>query len=882
VVGWIFVVLVVINGEGVSQSLPLKLKIQLEEEKKYNGLPEVLHLGIEGDVTCLSKSVAGDRIRIKYAIGDLASIMIKNSDIHLIAENPCIKRIFWDGTQGIPLTDIMKSHNQIYQLYSPPLNSEDWSGKGVIIGFIDTGIDINHPDFKDGNGKTRILYLWDQRAPYDPVRTPQPYGYGQEWSKNDIDNGICPHQDTIAYGHGTNVAGAASSNGRAAGYFSGVAPNSYIIMVATNFGAMDWVMTVADGIHYIFNKAEQLGMPCVINLSVGTYSGARDSLELPTIIIDSLISQRNGRAVVCAAGNGGQFPPFHIAPVLNGDTQWVWFDMNPFLELWGDTQDIKNLEFAIGADDTLNMQFKGYSKFLSYTSMLGPSIYDTLISTDGETVAIINWWATIERSRAHIQLYIPQILKPQYRLRFAARGTGTFDMWSHPFITGTARLISGPLPDSSLFPDIKKYIHPDSNSNIVGFWNCSPKVISVGNYVNRQTYVDLNNNIQVLPYPAGILHPTSSRGPGRRGLLKPDVIAPGSWQVTAGSLPNLAVEKVLAPHQVSFTGYHKIKGGTSMASPTVAGISALIFQRCPDMDYRTLKNIIINNTYKDSAVANLPPIQIGYGKVSAANAVSSIYKHPSIITTSNEICPGTYTILNVNGQFKKYVWNNGDTTPSLLVSSPGIYYVRVKDTLGCWWSSDTITILPKQIQKYRITYYPDTIICYGDTAHLTIQPQPLYVMAWNTGETTTSIHVVKGGHYYALVMDTSGCSSPTDTIRIYVDTPRVDLILQNGVLYATGNFQTYWWFYNGNMISSGSQNTIPIIGAGSYTVVAENQHGCRDTSSTIIITSTNPIAYDIVPQHKETIFDMAGKTIRNPNNSSLYIIGHEKKPIIQK
>lgn len=88
-----------------------------------------------------------------------------------------------------------------------------YKGENVVIGLIDSGIDITHEDFKNPNGTTRILFLWDQLDTQGPH--PFGYDYGTEWTSADINNGICDETDNL--GHGTTVSGIACGNGRATG-----------------------------------------------------------------------------------------------------------------------------------------------------------------------------------------------------------------------------------------------------------------------------------------------------------------------------------------------------------------------------------------------------------------------------------------------------------------------------------------------------------------------------------------------------------------------------------------------------------------------------------------------------------------------------------------
>src|SRR5690606_35131941 len=201
-------------------------------------------------------------------------------------------------------------------------------GDDVILGFIDTGIELAHPDFQNEDGTTRVIALWDQTQSENiPFRIPEPYGYGQEWNAEDIDLGITGHDDQASfYGHGSTVAGVGASNGNATGQFTGVAPNADIIMISSDFDHPNWSSTVADAVDFIFAKAAALGKPAVVNLSLGDYFGSHDGLDAPTLFTDQLLEESTGRAIVAAAGNSGNLGNYHLAyDIPEADTAFTWF-----------------------------------------------------------------------------------------------------------------------------------------------------------------------------------------------------------------------------------------------------------------------------------------------------------------------------------------------------------------------------------------------------------------------------------------------------------------------------------------------------------------------------------------------------------------------------
>ena len=284
-------------------------------------------------------------------------ISISSSELKELANLDEVRYFEPKGSEVTLLNDSMVSNNNVIPLHKgqSPFKTA-YRGKGVLIGFIDTGIDFSHPDFQDSIGKTRIYKIWDQAGGSAiPSRIPM-WGYGQVWDSIDINLGNCPHDDVVL-SHGTNVAGIAAGNGLALNQYEGVAPESDIIFVASDFSSSNWLQSVADAVEFIFLEAALVNKPCVINISAGEYLGSHDGTDLAAVRIDSMIKAKNGRAVVAAAGNSGNLM-YHLGYQVNADTSFTWFQYNPssflgygavYYQLWADTADFNGVQFAVGA-----------------------------------------------------------------------------------------------------------------------------------------------------------------------------------------------------------------------------------------------------------------------------------------------------------------------------------------------------------------------------------------------------------------------------------------------------------------------------------------------------------------------------------------------------
>jgi subtilisin family serine protease len=147
--------------------------------------------------------------------------------------NCMVDGLYFSFARPQALADSALVKHQI-NLVHQGLNGVDtaYTGKGIIMGVIDQGIDFNHPDFKTATGKTRVLRYWDHSV--NGANPPQPYNYGIVWDSSSINAGTCTSLETIT-AHGTTVAGMAAGNARANLKNKGAAPEADLIVVETNF-----------------------------------------------------------------------------------------------------------------------------------------------------------------------------------------------------------------------------------------------------------------------------------------------------------------------------------------------------------------------------------------------------------------------------------------------------------------------------------------------------------------------------------------------------------------------------------------------------------------------------------------------------------------------
>ena len=656
-----------------------------------------------------------------------------------------------------------------------------YTGKGVIVGIVDQGIDFNHPDFKNPDGSTRVLRYWDHTV--NGPNIPSEYGFGCVWNNADIDAGICTSLE-VGTAHGSTVAGMAVSNGSANGTNIGFAPEANIIVVETDFSLTNWSLSIAEACDYIFKVADSLGMPAVVNLSLGSYYGSHDALDPASQMIDSLLDAKEGRIVVCSAGNSGGSGPYHVGANVTQDTSFVWMIPNPsttaigspntiLVEFWVDTTEA-DFYYSFAADTPgPNHQKRGetpYHNLLAGATTAGDFIEEPILNENGDLIAYGFLYRYLERGQiaGQIAVYGPgfsPIDSSDYLFRFQTYGNGNYDLWGGSNVTSSFvhSDFETNIPDSTIFPDIVNYNMPDSLQTIVDKWNCSDKVISVGNIKNRVGHIDLNGNTYVQPGSTlvGELSYTSSMGPSRLGVMKPDIVASGDVSLGSGSFSLLNNPGYNGSTDEG--GFHMRNGGTSMASPAVAGIAALYLQKCPKTTYADFKADLIGHGDVDNFTGTIPNYAYGYGKANALQTV--LAKHESVVIDGpGGICPGGTASLSYTTNMNPLIinWSNGSNASNIVTTTPGDYQVIIEDELGCISRSPI----------HPVVIYSDPIVNAGSdelicpNTELTLNASGTAASYdWNNNVINGEAFMPEDGTYIVIGTNSSGCSA-TDSLEV--------------------------------------------------------------------------------------------------------------------
>ncbi len=607
--------------------------------------PSNISLLVKGELTAVKHLTEKWGGQYKSGYGQVSSVEIPESNLASFAADKAILKIENTQAKGILLMDTARLRNNIDSIqrgFSPLTDS--LKGKGVIVGIIDGGIYWQHQDFiNPDDNTTRIRYIWDQDA--SGSNSPLPYNYGNQWSWLDINNGNCTHvPPTGDYGHGTCVAGIAAGNSYSTkgtpyeNQLTGVAPESEIIAVKVK-NDDNFLANVADAVDYIFKKADAIGKPCVINTSVGTYYGSHDGRDLATQMMEDLLDQRNGRALVAAAGNGGDIA-HHLSYNITPDSAYTFFKYNStfhevYFDLWADTANFNHAYFTVGCNDALGTNLGRIDYFNVPTNFNPPPGTGIIVSRNlflgGTLLGQISMQATLDEDRYHVEFLI-NTNNSTNLWRLQTKGSGRFDLWSSNALMGSADmtdyLATGDTAHPYIYIQYSNYRHPDTLKTMVSSWQNSDKVITVGNYSNRAGYLDRDGNyVNLLAPPyneiVGKRFVTSSLGPTRDGRMKPDVMATGSTTICTGDA-NFIATLTSAPNRIKvfITQKHIRNGGTSMSAPIVTGIAALYLQKRPTATYDEIKQALICTALSDSFTGTTPNIEYGYGKVNAFAALT--------------------------------------------------------------------------------------------------------------------------------------------------------------------------------------------------------------------------------------------------------------------
>ena len=485
-----------------------------------------------GDIQSVAKRYGASAVVL---LGGYAIVTLPQEHINEFAD--CAEVVYIEKPHRLFFSDRQALERScVYYAWSEPYSL---SGEGVLAAVIDSGIDWKNTDFRNSDGSTRILKLWDQTVAPESSGYAPPEGYvvGTEYNRDVINLALSGDEAALRSmnlsrdysGHGTFVTGIAAGNGQGmAGSFRGVAFESELIIVKLGDSEQRQfprTTRLMEAVNYCIMEAQKAGKPVVINLSFGNNQGSHDGTDLLSTYLNAA-SDVWKNVIVCGSGNEAG-NGIHASGMLSG-------------------RKAESVELAVGEYESgFNLQL-----WKNYSDEYGVE----LIAPSGERSGNLRTYGADRVSLDNTQVYVyygqptPYSRYQQLYFEFVpAGGYVTPGVWR--IVLTPVRIVDGRydlwLQESATLDEDTRFFSPSEETTLT-VPSAAGKVITVGAYNSRtDAYADF-----------------SGRGYTRTNdNIKPDIVAPGVNIVST-----------------AVNGGYTVRSGTSMAVPFVSGSAALLMQ----------------------------------------------------------------------------------------------------------------------------------------------------------------------------------------------------------------------------------------------------------------------------------------------------------------
>jgi subtilisin family serine protease len=602
------------------------------------------------------------------------------------------------------------------------------TGKGVVVGVVDTGIDWCHPDFIDPKtGASRILYLWDQALSPAKDGGVAPKGFessgGAEYDNPAITAALASCKGARAGvgtrdrdAHGTHVAGIAAGNGQAtdapdverAGRYAGAAPEADLVVVNA-LGSDVATQHTDEALLYVRDRARALGRPFVVSNSWATFDGdAQDGTSLEEEVASSVAGP--GSVAVFAAGNNGAEilharSPSAVPKPGEADTILVRTSAcDPASPASDYACTERDVSFWLDGDDAYDVTVKAptgeQATFRAKDLDPANGAVETIAGLDvalwGDTSAadepngLRNYFLAIPANPAGVASTEDWSIT---LVRTAgSKGSGRWDaytgdlsenVWPPEFVDPDGTSASGAHVDLRPQADgVESFVPGTVNSPAAAFGVIAVGALSAsrarwldasapgGGYAEPVDTYDVARELGDLAY-------FSSRGPTRDGRAVPQLAAPGTNIASSRSRDDTEGASVTLRD-----GEHLVMSGTSMATPNVSGVVAQILEVDPTNFPRPL---LVRTAKHDAATADAaaPNGWNGAGKVDAVAALAALAKDAPPVADSLAVTPpspaaGATMTLEANAHdpdgddtIAEYLWDvDGDGLTDAFTTKP--------------------------------------------------------------------------------------------------------------------------------------------------------------------------------------------------------------------
>ena len=556
---------------------------------------------------------------------NLALITMPAENVPALLKSSSILRVELNSPASVHL-DMAAQATNLNQVRNSVELSKSYTGKDVVVGFMDTGFDPNHINFLDADGISRVAQISYIES--------EPYRVKFADNKDDI---ALWTTDTKREYHATHVAGILAGNCDKVPY-SGVATDATIVATTS----MLYDPQILLGLEQIVDYSKAQGKTAVINLSLGTNVGPHDGSTLMSQYLDKIGEED---AIICvSAGNEAQnrvsfektftADDNTFATVLNDAHFWTGFNMTGGVDIWSADDTPFDFEFLI-IDDATKSIIKSY-----------PLTGDELTISSSE-ISQDNYDQTFDR-------YFNGSVTLQREMssengRFNAVMTFTTSTRNHFTSTGWAEYFLGFRIKGKEGSKVSVYCDAGNfmtKNGVEGFSSgddthsisdlaTGKNIISVGAYNTRVRYPHIDGSESFLKGTVGDVAYFSSYGTCN-GKHYPDISAPGNPVVSSISRYYTELNSDIFTNscsaKVTENGndyYWHATTGTSMASPFVAGTIALWLEANPDLKVNDIKKVFAETSASPEFSIDSP--QWGtYGIIDCYKGLKYIISHSDV------------------------------------------------------------------------------------------------------------------------------------------------------------------------------------------------------------------------------------------------------------
>lgn len=563
---------------------------------------------------------AKHRCRQHAQWGDIFIASIPLGEVGALSMESAVRRI--EASRSSQLcVDTTAAIIQALPLYEASSSHQAYTGKGVLVGIVDVGFDLTHPNFLDPEtGHSRIMAFWDQLS-RDTIGSLLPVG--RDYVGPEAVSAIRQSTDASISTHGTHTLGIAAGSGFDTPY-RGIAWGSDLCVVGNAISNNIELIDSADyykytnavdalGFKYCFDYAEQRGMPCVVSLSEGyaPYLDEDDSLYAATL--QQLTGP--GRIIVAAAGNEGVEKTYFEKTDREREA-------GSFIRCFKDAA-----LYRMKSRGDMRLAVYGYRKeedggrknergvptdTIAFETAEVP--VDTVISRqvlygqDSLTVAVYregsrftehDVWQVLVKSNRTLDQLSP--------LALVVEGNGLIEVYGNSIYAFRDHEADG------------RWTAAVVGRNVMAP-SCFPGIISVGGTTHRLSIrtADGKETSGSKDKEPGKIGYYSSTGPAMNDLMKPDVVAPGTNVVSSYSQFYHPEKEV-----VSYSDYNGerypwgVNSGTSMSAPVVAGVIALWLQARQDLTPQEVREVMSRSCRHPEDQYDYPNNVYGYGEINA-------------------------------------------------------------------------------------------------------------------------------------------------------------------------------------------------------------------------------------------------------------------------